>query len=69
MAGETELAGARCLADSEHRFLKEKHRGVEGEEENPPRWFTRAERGWGGRVTAAASRGSRQDPNSEGRVY
>ena len=26
MAGETELAGARCLSVSEHHYLKEKHR-------------------------------------------
>ena len=29
MAGEAELAGARCLADSERRCLKEKHRETE----------------------------------------
>ena len=48
------LAGVVRLPVSEHQIEKEKLREVEGEEANPPRWFTRAERGRGGRFAAAA---------------
>jgi len=43
MAGEPKLAGARCLPDSEHRFLKEKHRELENHFANSPKRSNRAE--------------------------
>ena len=44
MAGEAELAGARCLADSEHHCLKEKHREMEKNVASSPRRFFKPKR-------------------------
>ena len=60
MAGEAELAGARCLADSEHRFLKEKHQELENHFANSPRRSTRDEKEQGG-VAARESFGEIQN--------
>ena len=62
MAGEAELAGARCLADSEHRFLKEKHRELENHFANSPRWTTRAEKQAGLGFAARKESSPRRDP-------
>ena len=44
MAGASELAGARGLLVSEHRFKKEKHRDAEKLHANSPRGSVRPEK-------------------------
>ena len=65
ITGRQELAGDDGLLDSEHRFAKGKHHGVEELTANVPRGLARAERGRGGRVAAAECVLLRRDPIRE----
>jgi len=57
MAGEAELAGARCLAVSEHHCLKEKHREDEKLTAKSSRVAARAERRLGTRAVVGDGSG------------